>query len=300
LTAPERSEPVRLHARAPIGDVVRVTLARAVEQLLRQDAALRADADPGAVHDARVAVRRLRSDLRTFGSVLDAGWASDLRDALRVPQDGFSGARDADVLLEDAVGRQAALPAADRDAIGAVLGPLRLERTQAYARMRAMLDDPRYRDLLHDLAAAAEQPALAACAAEPACDALGPIVARAWRRLRARVRGRSRRATDAELHAVRIAAKRARYAVEAVAPVAGRRARKLARAIESMQTVLGEQHDAVVARERMRAFAGHPARAFIAGELAALAHLAAQERAARWHDAWRRAKRAYRAFRRAL
>lgn len=66
-----------------------------------------------------------------------------------------------------------------------------------------------------------------------------------------------------------------RYLAEAIAPAAGAPVRRIAESAERLQTVLGEQHDAAVAYERLRALAGDCERAFVAGELAARANVAA-------------------------
>ena len=104
----------------------------------------------------------------------------------------------------------------------------------------------------------------------------------------------SRPPSDRELHGIRIAAKRVRYAAEAVEPVAGRPVRLLARRVEGVQTILGEQHDTVVACRALRELTGE--NAFFAGELAALEVLAGVKARARWRAAWRTAKRAHRRF----
>jgi len=56
-------------------------------------------------------------------------------------------------------------------------------------------------------------------------------------------------APDGDWHEVRIRAKRARYAVEAVAGLLGGPAAELARAVTAVQTLLGEHQDAVVAAD---------------------------------------------------
>ena len=72
-----------------------------------------------------------------------------------------------------------------------------------------------------------------------------------------------RRERDHQLHQVRIAAKRARYAAEAVRSVHGTNAKRLATAMEKIQQTLGEHQDAVVERDWLRDLA---MRAFLAGE----------------------------------
>jgi len=293
---PELGVP-ELRRSSRVGDVARAAFAASVERLVRRDAVLRLQADEEAVHQARVAVRRMRSDLRTFMVVLDAAWACDLRERMRWLQDGFSTARDADVLLAHLRRRSELLPDADRRAAEAVFAPFRAARDRAYEHLGTMLREPRYAALLQDMVDAAKRPPFNAAADEPACDAIAAIVGDAWSALRKRVRARTRPPADRELHRIRIAAKRVRYGAEAVAPIAGERARALAHCAEAMQTILGDQHDAVEARERLHELAPDGEHAFVAGELAALAHRAACKGRAAWRTAWREAKRAHRRLR---
>lgn len=188
------------------------------------------------------------------------------------------------------------LPDVDRRLIDNLRRPFDDERQRAYERIGAMLRDERYVSLLSDLVDAAKHPPLNRSAAEPACEAIPALMADAWSRLRKRIRRRTDPPSDSELHAIRIAAKRVRYIAEAIAPVVGGAARKLAASAERMQTILGEQHDAVVARERLRSVAADCERAFVAGELAACANFAALGTRSGWEKAWRRTKRRHRRF----
>lgn len=105
---------------------------------------------------------------------------------------------------------------------------------------------------LDDLAAA---PA-AAPDAELAADELRGAVQRAYRRTSRRMRracdAAPGQATDVSLHDARKAAKRARYAAEVVASVSGPDAMRLARKLRSVQAVLGEHQDTVIARRAVR------------------------------------------------
>ena len=99
--------------------------------------------------------------------------------------------------------------------------------------------------------------------------------------------------SNEELHHVRIRAKRARYAAEAAAralPAAGPHAE----AVADLQAVLGDQHDAVVAEEWLRAaVAGGTSRqqAFVAGLLVAAEREDAAAERKRWRPAWKAASR---------
>jgi len=278
------------------GELVRAALASSVERFMRHDSRLRLDPDADSVHQARVAIRRLRSDLRSFLPLLDADWARELRTRLRWPQDVLSAARDADVILANLGHASNALPA-DRSLIDELLAPLRAARERAYEGVRTMLRDPRYVPMLCAMIDAVKRPPLNELAGEPGRDVVAVILSDGWKKLRRRVRKSSQPPTDRELHGIRIAAKRVRYAAESVAPVAGRSADRLGRGAEELQTVLGAQHDAVAACERLRALAVGAELAFVAGELAAVARAPDRDARDTWRDAWRASKRAYRSLR---
>ncbi|MYW07205.1 CHAD domain-containing protein, partial [Streptomyces sp. SID2563] len=60
---------------------------------------------------------------------------------------------------------------------------------------------------------------------------------------------------DAALHSARKAAKRARYAAEAARPALGKPAKKAAKRLKAVQSLLGDHQDGVVARATLRALA---------------------------------------------
>jgi CHAD domain-containing protein len=286
----------RLRARSRAEDVVRAAFAASAERIVRYDARLRLQADAAAIHDARVAVRRMRSDLRTLLPVLDRAWACALRDRLRRVGDELSAARDGDVLLERLARDAERLPDADRRRAEDLFARFRAERDRAYGRVRAMLREPFYVTLIADVVEAAKRPALNARAEERACDVVVAIMRGAWKPLRKAVRERSQPPSDRELHRIRIKAKGARYAADALAPVVGKPARRFAEAVEEVQTVLGEEHDAVVACERLHRESANGDIAFVAGELAALEYGAALRARDAWPPVWRAVARRKRRF----
>lgn len=275
---------------AMLRDVVRAALGSAVADLVHADAAIREGGDPEGVHRARVATRRLRSHLRTFRGVLEPAWADGLRAELTALGDTLGRVRDTEVLsdrLSAAAARVHAPEAVER--IVAILAErLAAERDT----LAAMMTEAHYFALLDRALRGAATPPLRADGEAPAVDTLGPAVRRTWRGLRKRVRRAGDPPADAELHAIRIAAKRARYASETVAPLSGKRAAAFSRAAARLQSVLGEHQDAVVAWNWLRD-AAREGRidTFTAGELAAL-QLAAQDAArGRWPKTWKAARR---------
>ena len=69
------------------------------------------------------------------------------------------------------------------------------------------------------------------------------------RKARQAPRGQAR---DVALHEARKSARRARYAAEAARPASGRPAKKFARQMKKVQSVLGDHQDTVIARQAAR------------------------------------------------
>jgi CHAD domain-containing protein len=274
-----------------VRDVIARAVATSAIRLFSHDPGVRIGGDPEFVHQARVAARRLRSDLRTFRAQLEAEWNASLREELRRVGEELGAVRDAEVLRDRLAGRATLLSERDRKSATRLLARLDRAHAQARDRLRATFDDPRYLALLDRLVEAAHSPAvLDEVAGLPAVDSLGSVVERPWNHLRESVKRVTADPTDELLHAVRIRAKRARYAAEAVGLVFGDRAHEFADIAAELQDVLGEHQDSVVARRWLReaAAASGPVTAFTAGELAALESRAAVSARAQWPDVWMR------------
>jgi len=285
-----------LAGSASVGEVVTRAIGDGVTRLVRHDPIVRLDIDVEGVHQARVATRRLRSDLRTFPSVLDHEWVASLRTELGWLGGELGAARDADVLLERLTRRAEGLPQGAAQSARTVTDALERQRMQAHAGVLVALRSERYFDLIDRLIMAAQSPALLSGKADrPARKALAPIVVKAWRRLENEVRSLSEPPADEGVHIVRILAKRCRYAAEACAPSLGTQTRELAAAARELQDVLGELNDAVVAERWLSDWATHTdsaEAAFAAGELAALERAAAQRARSDWPKAWKLVKSA--------
>ncbi len=122
-----------LSGDAAAGEVVRRAIALSVIRLVLHDPVVRLDVDSEGVHQARVATRRLRSDLRTFRQLVDPDFASTVRDELGWLAAILGEVRDGDVLLERLRGRIDALPASEQAGGAAVLATLEQERNDAHA-----------------------------------------------------------------------------------------------------------------------------------------------------------------------
>ena len=234
-------------SRLLAADVVRIAFASSVARFDSNEPLLWTDRDPEAVHQARVATRRLRSDLGTLHEFVDAKWSMQLRAELRWLGAELGGVRDVEVLHARLTMHAALLPDADAAAARAAIRRLDIDSTAARADLLVALRTPRYAQLHRALHEAVISPRLTAAAGVRAVDALPAAVRPTWRRLRRAVDGLATVPSDGALHEVRIRAKRCRYAAELAEPVIGKRARGLAIAVTRVQEVLGEHQDAVIA-----------------------------------------------------
>jgi CHAD domain-containing protein len=206
---------------ASLEEVLRGAVARSVVAVVRHDPGVRLDEDSEDVHQMRVATRRLRSHLKSFGPLLDEEWARGLRGELRWLGTELGRVRDADVLAERLAAEAAELPPPEARAVKDLLSHLTARRGADREQLLGALRTPRYLALLEALVEASRRPQLRGEGDVPAAAALAPLLTASWKRLRKGVAALGDEPEDADLHALRIRAKHLRYAAEA--PGRGRR-----------------------------------------------------------------------------
>ena len=235
-------------AASPIGRAARLALADDTLRMLEHEpAALRFDEE--GVHQMRTSVRRLRSDLKFFGAVLDAGWARPLRDELKWLAGALGAVRDLDVL--DARLREAAGAVAVVEAAGPAFAALEGRRDAARSALGEAMASDRYAALRRALIAAARSPERTDDAGRPAGVALMDLLERSWSKLRSHAEEAPPDAPEPALHEFRKRAKKVRYAAESAADAlgdrAGRHAKRVGKRSKEVQRVLGDLQDAAVA-----------------------------------------------------
>ncbi|MBV9793275.1 MAG: CYTH and CHAD domain-containing protein [Actinobacteria bacterium] len=243
--------------RGSAAAVVLDYLAAQAGQLKALDPSVRRD-EPDSVHQMRVTSRRLRSTLQSFGQVLRGADTKHLATELRWLGHVLGDARDAEVLSAHI---QAELHQAP---VELVMGPVQARVVEHFAPLAAQsrkavlaaLDSPRYFALLDELDQILATPPLGPDADRPAKKALAEAVSRTYRRTRKRMKHADQahpgEPTNVALHAARRAAKRSRYAAEAVTPVYGKQAKRYAKQLKKVQSSLGDHQDAVIARNMLR------------------------------------------------
>jgi CHAD domain-containing protein len=290
---------LRLSRRSRAGDVVLAYVNEQAVRLKALDPDVRRDR-PDAVHQMRVTTRRLRTVLQAFPKVVP-GSTAHLLGELRWLGQVLGDARDAEVLDEYFHAELASTP------VELVIGPAQARVTAHFAAAQAAargavleaLDSQRYLEIIGGLDRLLDEPLSTRAATATASEVLPQAVAHAYRRTKRRMH-RARRAPegaarDVALHEARKAAKRARYAAEAVAPAFGKDARRFAKRMKAVQSVLGDHQDAVTARGVAREIGvqAHLAgeNAFSFGLLNERAHRDALEYQRQAKSAWKRAAR---------
>ena len=254
LPPPQPAHSRQTGPAAPAGDVLvgfieaQVAALKALDPMVRRN-----EAD--AVHQMRTTTRRLRSTMQSFRRFFGRSDTEPLISELRWLGAVLGDARDAEVRAAHVAARLGELAAEQ------VVGPVETRvcehfasiGAQAQARVVEALDSPRYLAVLDRLDQLIAAPPVTDLAGRAAGKALPPAVRRAYnktsRQMRRALREPEGERGDAALHQARKAAKRARYAGEAVAPACGNAASRFARRMKKLQSVLGEHQDAVIARQ---------------------------------------------------
>jgi CHAD domain-containing protein len=278
--------------RDPAAEAVRGAIAAGVRRIVLNDPRTRlGEVEP--LHQMRVGTRRLRSDLRTFRPLLDESWTDPLRADLKWLGDSLGAVRDLDVLLD-----RLRLQGADLPQLKPLLARLEGRRDRARSALLEDLRSPRYIDLLDRLVEATRRPALAQRAQEPSRKVLPQLAAGPWRKLAGAARALTDERPAEDFHRVRVLAKRARYAAEAVAPALGAQredAERFAKRAAGVQEVLGELQDSVVAAETIGGFArehaGNGSLNLAAGRMLEREDRAAAAARAEFPRKWRRLDR---------
>jgi CHAD domain-containing protein len=188
-----------------------------------------------SVHQARVATRHLRSNIRTFRPLLDGEkW---LRKDLRHLAELLGEVRDRDVFILGLTGEAAAIQSLRR--------AWSRRRDIEWGNLVRYLESDSFERLVFVLTTWARTPPVTELARQSGLEVLTPLIKTRWQQLAA-----AAGLPDPDpptLHRIRILAKRVRYGAELVEPVAGKPAVRFAAAAERLQDVLGEYRDATIA-----------------------------------------------------
>lgn len=237
--------------KATVGEVARDYLAGEIARLMEHDAGTRQHA-ADAIHQMRVAARRLRSVLSSYREIVGQERSEQLRDELKALADSLGDARDSEVMLERLRGRLDEQPE-DR-----VRGPIReridaalTERYEkAHEKAMKFMSSRRYYKLLDALDELVIDWQAGGDADKKAKKALAEVFAGDWKRLRKRAHAADAIDDPIEheeaLHDVRKSAKRLRYGMDSATGVLGKQAKQVAKASAAVTELLGDHNDSVI------------------------------------------------------
>lgn len=205
-----------------------------------------------AVHDTRVAIRRLRSTLRVFGKLLDSSEFGEMDGELRWFASLLGDVRDCQVQQNrfneaiDDVPRKLILgPVKSR-----IRKDLQAVERPARRRVKKAMKSTRYEDMMAVLRRWSAEPPVDGAVAP---KTLRKRADRAQRKADRRLATALESEDDAMLHRARKAAKRARYAAELCRPLGKpKRAKRTIKHYKHIQNLLGQHQDAAVAEETLR------------------------------------------------
>jgi len=251
------------------------------------DPGTRFGTDPENLHQHRVAARRARAFLRAARAQVDPDWRRELGEPLGRLGEATGPVRDLDVLLGHLEPHLRALDSEEGQGAGTLVWLLTQRREDARIRLLEALDDEGYRRLLARLHL---PPRL-----RDGVDTvpLERIARREFRRLARAVDRLGKQPEDVAVHKLRISLKHARYAAELAAPK-GKAGRAFLDAAKTLQLLLGEHQDAVVAESLLRSSTVVDARtgaAFVAGRLAERQARRRERVKAQLPGAWRRLRK---------
>ncbi len=278
---PRMAQHVALSPEMPIAQAFQRIAGECLAQLQGNVAEL--GQDPEYLHQARVAVRRLRSALSLFGVVLPETFADVVKE-LRWLMGYLGPARDWDIFVTQTLAQIAEQLPDSRALARFQANAAELRDAHRLAALEAILSQ-RYTTLILTLGFQL------ACQAEPPGESvtLGEFATRTLTRQHKHVRRKGQRhaaLNTGKRHALRIAAKKLRYAAEFFAGIyPHKRARLYLAALAALQDVLGALNDAAVTQRLLTELPAPRGQA--AGIVSRWTTCSSQVSLQQFHQAWR-------------
>ncbi len=247
-----------LHPKDPMAEAGRKVLRFHFARMLASEEGTRQGTDIEALHNMRVATRRMRAAFDVFRPWYRPRVVRPFIKGLRATGRALGDVRDLDVFMAKAQTYLKTLPEAERGGLEPLLEAWQARREQARARMLAYLDGEAYARFVERFYAFLENEAAGLRKESPDRPArvreAAPVLI--YERL-AHVLAYEpllEQASIEQLHALRIAFKRLRYTLEFFREVLGPQAAAALKDIKAMQDHLGDLNDADVACDLLNRF----------------------------------------------
>ncbi len=259
----------------PVAVASRRMLRRQFKKLQSEEKDVRADKDTEAVHQMRVATRRLRAVLAIIAEVAPPKQVRLFRKAIQRVAQASSAVRDCDVFLEHIADYATSLPEEQRAEMQPLVSALHRDRAAAHVDLLKQLDTRRYADFKRDFALFMTDEQEGWNITLRVRDIAGSLIWQRYENVRAYEtrldlrNGNGVHEQDGELHETRIAGKRLRYVLEMFADYLGPGVNQVLATLKQFQDQLGTIHDIAVTKAYIAQLdldlEGHPAlKAYIA------------------------------------
>ncbi len=242
------------------GTAARKIIGERFREMLANEKGTRKGKDPEALHDMRVATRRMRAVLRVYADYITGPDVKAVRKGLRDLAHAQGAVRDLDVLIGHAQKFREGLPTDERPSLGTLIDSWRSQRDQARKELIRLLDSKDYARFVKQMHHFLEEDADNV----PPHDG-GDVEPYQVRHLAGSAiwdRYEAARAFETvmdapkleQLHQLRIAGKYLRYTLECFSDVLPPDTHRLIKEVTEMQDQLGDLHDADVAAGLIRSF----------------------------------------------
>ncbi|MEI6648145.1 MAG: CHAD domain-containing protein [Actinomycetes bacterium] len=230
-----------------VSDFVTGTFQSSIRIMVHTAESARNPKDVEALHDFRVGLRKLRSHIRSFESVLGPKWVGHQKDRLEWLDSYLRPVRDGDVLIARLQSDVSEMhEELDQEAVRSLKLSLAVKGQRDRARLKLAMDSQIFAELMEDLNSWNSN--IISFRKEPRVleNWLKELGRQSRKEIFSIASNISDSSSDHELHKLRIKSKRARYLAEASVPVLGQKAKKRAKEYESIQTLLGGYQDSFV------------------------------------------------------
>ncbi|WP_395020622.1 CHAD domain-containing protein [Dongia sp.] len=256
---PHKAQPITLSPELSTEEAFVAIVNNCLDQLRANEEAVLSTEDDEAIHQFRVALRRLRAIVSAFRDLVDDDVQAMISIDLRWMQRQFGPARDLDVLIAETLqpihNRLRAQPAFEQ-----LMETAETARAEARRAAHLAIENPRYVAMLIQLyrqlhSGDWRRASARARLGAPVGDFARPLLQSRHKRLM-RLGGRYDLLPEPELHRLRILAKKMRYAAEAFHSLfKPKPTKKYIASLTAIQDSLGSLNDAFVSRQVLSALA---------------------------------------------
>ncbi len=260
LPYPDSTEAVGISPEDTLAEAGRKVMRFHFARLLANEEGTRLGEDIEALHDMRVATRRLRAAFGVFGEAFEPGALKPYLKGLRATGRALGRVRDLDVFMDKTRLYLDSLPEEQRQGLGPLFQEMEAQREENRVAMLAYLDSQEYHTFKRQFNIFLHTPGAGALQfphdgpSPRLVSELAPVLI--YTRLAA-VRAYDSYIPDAHLetlHALRIEFRKLRYAVEFFSEVLGEQAGEIIEEFKSLQDHLGDLNDANVAGQIVETF----------------------------------------------